>query len=169
MMLFWLSKHGGCCTTKTHCFNEFSSLNSSKIARWWRPKIHRWVLMHGEACILKGRDVIKQRARWRIGNGNSINVWSKNWLPSLSYLKIHSPLIDDAQEITMSSFINPFTRQWEVGLLNNSFSPTKVELIKKILLSNHFIEDVLFWPYVQSGVYYVKSGYQFLKGQQSQP
>lgn len=119
--------------------------------------------------ILKGRDVIKQGARWRIGNGNSVNVWFKNWLPSLSYPKILSPLIDDAQEITVNSFINPFTRQREVGLLNSSFSPTKVELIKKILLSNHFIEDVLFWPYVQSGVYSIKSGYQFLKGQQSQP
>ena len=53
IMLFWLSKHGGCCPTKTHCYIEFSSLNSSQIARWWRPKIHRWVLRHGEASLRK--------------------------------------------------------------------------------------------------------------------
>ena len=32
--------------------------------------------------ILKGSDVLLKRARWRVGCGESINVWSKSWLPS---------------------------------------------------------------------------------------
>lgn len=98
--------------------------------------------------ILKGRDFIKNGARWRIGNGNPVNIWSENWLSFLSYLKIQTLLTEDAQEVTLSSFINPFARQCDVGLLNNSFSPTEVELILKIHLNNHFTEDVLYWNYV---------------------
>ena len=32
--------------------------------------------------ILKGRDVIKRGAAWRIGSSLSVNVWGENWLPT---------------------------------------------------------------------------------------
>lgn len=38
--------------------------------------------------ILKGRVVLQQGARWRVGNGESINIWQHHWLP-----RKHPPLV----------------------------------------------------------------------------
>ena len=38
--------------------------------------------------IIKGRDVIKRGAIWRIGDGKSIHIWGDRWLPQK-----HSPLV----------------------------------------------------------------------------
>lgn len=32
--------------------------------------------------IMKGREVIKRGAKWRLGSGNSVHIWGDNWLPS---------------------------------------------------------------------------------------
>ena len=42
--------------------------------------------------ILKGKEVIWQGAKWRVGNGESIKLWGDNWLPSLQNLRLQSPL-----------------------------------------------------------------------------
>ena len=35
---------------------------------------------YAQKSILKGRDVIQQGAKWRVGNGESIKLWGDNWL-----------------------------------------------------------------------------------------
>jgi len=55
------------------------------------------------------------------------------------------------------------TRQWDLELLATNFCPEEVVLVKKIPLSRHYMEATLIWLHVQSGLYSVKSGYQFLK------
>ena len=32
--------------------------------------------------IIKGREVIKRGASWRIGTGAAIDIWGSNWLPT---------------------------------------------------------------------------------------
>ena len=34
---------------------------------------------------LKGRNVLMEDLRWRVGDGESINVWEDSWLPSESF------------------------------------------------------------------------------------
>ena len=113
--------------------------------------------------ILHGREVIRQGAKWRVGNGESINVWGDNWLPSLSHPWIQGPLTTEMQEARVSSLINPLTRQWKSTLISSAFNLDNCELIKHIHLSKTPVEDALFWPFVQSGHYSAKSGYFFLK------
>lgn len=49
-------------------------------------------------------------------------------------------------------------------MLATNFCPEEVFLVKKIPLSRHYyMEATLVWLYVQSGLYSVKLGYQFLK------
>ena len=113
--------------------------------------------------ILHGREVIRQGAKWRVGNGESIKVWVDNWLPSLSHPQIQGPLIAEMQEARVSSLINPLTRQWKSTLISSAFNLDDCELIKHIQLSKTPAEDALFWPFVQSGHYSAKSSYFFLK------
>ena len=42
------------------------------------------------------------------------------------------------------------------------------EIIKKILLSQLAIDDVLYWPFSSNGDYSCKSGYRFLKDEAEQ-
>ncbi|XP_075665404.1 uncharacterized protein LOC142635076 [Castanea sativa] len=43
--------------------------------------------------ILKGRDVIKRGAAWRIGSGLSVNVCGENWLPIKHNPRIITPVV----------------------------------------------------------------------------
>ncbi|KAL0008483.1 hypothetical protein SO802_009985 [Lithocarpus litseifolius] len=52
--------------------------------------------------ILRGRDVIKRGATWRIGNGNSVHIWGDKWLPRKFKNKIISPPIA-RENTTMAS------------------------------------------------------------------
>ncbi|KAK9993079.1 hypothetical protein SO802_022782 [Lithocarpus litseifolius] len=50
--------------------------------------------------LMKGRDVIKRGARWRIGLGRSIHIWGDNWLPLKATPKVVSPKVEGS-DLTM--------------------------------------------------------------------
>ena len=114
------------------------------------------------SSILKGRDVLKKGARWRVGCGESIGVWKDAWLPSLEYSRILSNPVTSLEEMRVVDLIDPISKQWEVGLLQGLFSPQEVELIMSIPVCRTYVEDKLIWPYTASGTYSVQSGYKFL-------
>ena len=116
---------------------------------------------------LKGWQVIRQGAKWRVGNGEDVKIWGDNWLPSVTSTQVHGPLISEFQEATVSSLTNPLSRSWETHLLYIALSPTEAELVKKIPLSCEQKDDKLYWPCVQSGEYSVKPRYFFLKTETS--
>nr|POF22482.1 putative ribonuclease h protein [Quercus suber] len=58
------------------------------------------------------------------------------------------------------------TKQWDLSLLDNFFLPHEVSSIKSIPLCKNRVADKIFWPLNPSGVYTVKSGYQFLVEEQ---
>ena len=72
--------------------------------------------------ILIGREVIRKKAKWRVGNGESIKLWGDKWLPSLSCPSLQGPLVLQLQEATISSLINPATRSWDSTFLSRVFS-----------------------------------------------
>ena len=119
--------------------------------------------------ILIGRDIIQRGSRWRVGNGEKINIWQHRWLP----IK-HPPYqpicpIEDFENSLVSSLIDPITRQWQTELVDGLFGEEDAEIIKRIPLSQVAAEDELFWPFTSSGTYSCKSGYRFLKEEAEQP
>ncbi|KAL4621953.1 hypothetical protein ACB092_06G264100 [Castanea dentata] len=80
--------------------------------------------------ILKGREVIRRGARWRVGDGESIKIWGDKWLPSLQTPTVHGPLMAELQEAKVSSLINLVTRQWKSLLLQNSFIAEEADKIR---------------------------------------
>ncbi|XP_075636681.1 putative mitochondrial protein AtMg00310 [Castanea sativa] len=50
--------------------------------------------------ILKGQEVIKRGAKWRVGNGETIKIWGDNWLPSILSPRARGPLSLQFQEAT---------------------------------------------------------------------
>ena len=93
----------------------------------------------------------------------TIKIWGDNWLLSISSPQALGPLSLQFQEATVSTLINPITRSRDINLLTFALSPTDADQVQRIPLSRREANDVLFWPFVQSGEYTVKSGYFFLK------
>ena len=105
---------------------------------------------------------MKRGARWRVGCGDNISVWNDAWLPSLDHPTVQSPVVEGFQEARVVDLINPVSHRWEPELIKGLFTPQEAELILSIPLSQNQTKDKVIWPFVSSGNYSVKSGYNFL-------
>nr|POE63869.1 putative ribonuclease h protein [Quercus suber] len=119
--------------------------------------------------ILQDREVLKQGARWRVGQGDSIKIWDTPWLPSLNHPRILSPILEGMQEAKVDTLIDQQSRSWDIDILKGFFAPLEVDLILKIPLSSSYVEDKLVWPHTANGVYSIKSGYNFLAKEKLSP
>ena len=117
---------------------------------------------HAQRSILKGRDVLLQGARWRVGGGESISIWNDAQLPSIDHPKILSQVVPGFEDAKVSDLINPIQRRWESDLIRGLFLLEEAELILSIPLNYHPTEDKVIWPYNSSVAYSVKSGKKFL-------
>ena len=85
--------------------------------------------------ILIGRDVIQRGSRWRVGNGEKINIWQHRWLPRKHPPQLPTCPIDDFEHSLASCLIDPNTRQWQTDIMDGLFVEADAEIIKKIPLS----------------------------------
>ena len=72
--------------------------------------------------LLKGREVIRRGARWRIGTRDVVSIWNDAWLPSLVHPRILSPVVTDYFDSSAKSLIFPSSNSWNLELLTNLFS-----------------------------------------------
>ena len=112
--------------------------------------------------ILKGRDVIKKGALWRVGDGQQIRIWGDNWLPLKGKAKVSSPQFLGQVNSSVASLINESTRSWRTDVIEHLFDPAEAAIIKGIPLCSSSQRDKVIWPFTPSGHYTVKSGYHFL-------
>ena len=67
--------------------------------------------------------MLKNEARWQVGNGEDISIWGIAWLPSTFDPKVNNPMGIDFLEIKVNTLINPHTHSWDVDLLKALFRP----------------------------------------------
>ncbi|WCJ29809.1 Retrovirus-related Pol polyprotein from type-1 retrotransposable element R2 [Euphorbia peplus] len=109
--------------------------------------------------ILKGRPILEKGLCWRVGNGQSINIWEDNWISTQSYKK---PLVRSnvLPSNLVQCLIDPDHRCWNREAVQAAFLPSEVAAILSIPISYRLPEDIMFWSCSKNGVYSVKSGYQ---------
>ena len=76
--------------------------------------------------VMRGRDVIKQGSRWRIGSGNSVHNWGDNWLPLKANPKLLSPRIEGSNIALVSDLIDHDQKIWREDVLEKIFYPFEV-------------------------------------------
>jgi hypothetical protein len=108
--------------------------------------------------ILAGLVVVKRGHIWRVGNGESINIWQDPWIPSSPSRKIISSR-GNAVITKVSELLDPYTGGWDVALLSNLFSPVDVGRILQIPVNYQAFDDFLAWCFTKHGRYTVRSGY----------
>ncbi|XP_056842856.1 uncharacterized protein LOC130507579 [Raphanus sativus] len=115
---------------------------------------------HGWRSILLGRDLLIKNLGWTIGNGTSVNVWSDPWLSLTSQLLPMGPPNESQKELTVSEFIDPVTRAWDIPKIRHVI-PEYEDKIMCIYPSLTGAPDKLIWLGTKSGEYSTKSGYFF--------
>lgn len=93
--------------------------------------------------LLQAHDVIDKGAIWRVRNGESIDIWSHQWLPDLAHGKIISPRIDTSVALVCDLF-HTGTKIWDPGKLELCFLPWEAELVQQIQVCANGEEDVWF-------------------------
>lgn len=115
--------------------------------------------------IIKGREVIRRGAIWRIGDGQSVQVWRDNWLPGKNMARILSPCRDKDGDVKVSTFIDSENCRWKEDILDCYLLAFEVDSIKAIPLCRTQQQDTLMWPHNPSSEYTLKSGYKFLQNE----
>jgi hypothetical protein len=71
--------------------------------------------------MLSVRELVKQRAIWRIGNGEDVRVWGDCWLPKPSSFSIQSPRLQLPGNSLVRDLIDPDTKRWNKNLIEQNF------------------------------------------------
>jgi len=79
--------------------------------------------------ILKGRNVLKEGMRWRVGDGTEIQIWSDPWLPSEFLPYITSLVAAGWEEARVCSLLKPYLKEWNQEALQALFVPRDISLI----------------------------------------
>lgn len=102
---------------------------------------------------------MKKGLRWQIKSGNDVKFWTDKWVPSLNNFQIQSSRQTEEEQVSVASFIDSSTKEWNVHKLKQSVSEQEVKAIIPIPISKLGGTDRLIWHYAKNGRYSVKSGY----------
>ena len=94
--------------------------------------------------LLKGRDVLMEGLRWRVGDGVSINVWRDLWLPSEFLPFVPSQAPSGLENMRVLNLIKPGTNEWNSELLQQLFLVRDISVIESIPLCSRQVDDTLF-------------------------
>ena len=111
--------------------------------------------------ILWARNLVKKRARWKVGDGQSIRIFQDAWLPFDSG-KVSSLQSDFGSDANVAMLINLVTGWWNTHLIDRHFYPPDAKLIKSLPLCSIPQSNMLIWPKEKTRTYSVKLGYKLL-------
>jgi hypothetical protein len=108
--------------------------------------------------IIAGLPTFKRGYIWRVGNGESINIYSDPWIPSSPDRRIITPR-GEVVLTKVAELIDPITGSWDEELLRSLFCMVDVNRILQIPLNNQSFDDFIAWGLTNHGRYTVRSGY----------
>ncbi|CAN0881031.1 Uncharacterized mitochondrial protein AtMg00310 [Linum grandiflorum] len=106
--------------------------------------------------LWKSQPILQRRIRWKIGNGHRINVWSSPWLKDDNNPYIKTPQQDMLSQLCVADLILPFTRAWNMPLIQSLFSSRDISQIQALPIDITSGDDKLIWHYGKTGQYSVK-------------
>ncbi|XP_056847407.1 uncharacterized protein LOC130498081 [Raphanus sativus] len=117
---------------------------------------------YGWRSICSARSLVKKRLIKRVGNGQSISVWTDPWLPAPRPRSATPKNIslDLSSSLKVDYFIDRTNFSRNETLLNEYFHSDDVTLIKGLAISRFGRVDTIGWAFTDSGKYTVKSGFK---------
>ena len=98
--------------------------------------------------IWAAQDLVKFGLKWRIDNGDSVQVWGDNWLPTPSTYKVSSPrLFLHPDTYASRRAINKEEACWNSEVVDILFLPYEAEVIKGIPINTRLPDDKQIWAF----------------------
>jgi hypothetical protein len=111
--------------------------------------------------IVAGIATFKRGHIWRVGNGESIDIWSDPWIPYSKDGKVISAR-GGGVSTKVSDLIDPLNGQWDIALLGALFNTVDVNRILQIPIHTQGhtqgFSDFVAWRHTSHGSYTVTSG-----------
>ncbi|XP_010463143.1 PREDICTED: uncharacterized protein LOC104743796 [Camelina sativa] len=116
-----------------------------------RPS-HAWRSIH------QGIQLIKKGLKWRIGDGNTVRIWSDQWIdnpprPARRSHQHHQNL----NSLKVVDLMKPNTSQWSSERLHELIHPEDIKYIQRIRSSISKVPDTPTWIFTNNGHYSVGS------------
>ncbi|KAK8369201.1 hypothetical protein V6Z12_A01G096600 [Gossypium hirsutum] len=107
------------------------------------------------------RSLLEKGIRWRMGNGELVNIWNDALLSKPGKGRIECQNIN-INYTTVSDLIHKETFNWKVEDINNLFSDEQAGKIRSVPLVNTLQTNEFVWRGGSFGVYTAKNGYRWL-------
>lgn len=113
---------------------------------------------HGWKSILIGRDLIKSKSGWLVGNGAQIDLWTDPWLNISQQKRLMGPPSERSMNLKVSCLINRDGNDWDLDKIRE-ICPFAERQILKIKISRPGALDKLCWMGTKDVEFSTKSGY----------
>lgn len=115
-------------------------------------------ISHGWRGVLLGRDLLKEKLGWVVGNGLSIKAWQDPWLSVTEQMRPIGPVAEGSNDLTVAQLLREGSMEWNEEQIQECF-PCWEPIIRTIKPSVTGAPDKLIWLGTDSSEYTTKSGY----------
>jgi hypothetical protein len=103
--------------------------------------------------------IVRRGLRWRLGNGDSINIRKQPWLRDSNQPFVTTSMIEGREGMKVAELIINNSSTWNHELIQQIFNVRDAHEIAKIPLNLTQQEDAPMWRFSKSGMYSVRSAY----------
>ncbi|CAH9116622.1 unnamed protein product [Cuscuta europaea] len=115
--------------------------------------------------LVEVQDIIRKGVRWRVGDGEFINIWRDPWLPDKINPLILSDCFQGLEEALVAGLLNSRRDVWDEDILKDLFNDRDIDLIRRIPLSNRVVPDRMIWAGEENRCFTVRSCYRRIVGE----
>ncbi|XP_060959373.1 uncharacterized protein LOC133030597 [Cannabis sativa] len=112
--------------------------------------------------IYEAKDLVVSGVRKAIGDGTTVNIIQDPWLPEANnpFVISDHPALEGQM---VHSLLSVGHRSWDLDVIQDLFGERDRQLILSIQLSERVERDSWYWRLENSGLYTIKSAYNFLQ------
>ena len=119
--------------------------------------------------IFATQNLLKQRCRKRIGDGESTRIWKVPWLPDTINGYLSTKMSNELEEVNVSGLMEMEGCKWDEEIIRDLCNDRDRELITSVILPTNKRGDDWYWILETKGNISVRSSYRKLQGEYPKP
>ncbi|XP_019168955.1 PREDICTED: uncharacterized protein LOC109164864 [Ipomoea nil] len=118
--------------------------------------------------ILKGRDILRKGICWKVGTGESLNVWKDPWVGTVPLADIPGVSIPPSLLNLQVNNLIKEDKTWDLTEVQDYLPDSVTNSIRAIPIAlTESPHDAISWPHSGTGSFTLKSGFNFIAGQET--
>lgn len=97
--------------------------------------------------IWEAKSLLLKGCRWRVGDGNAINIWSNYWLPKQRLIPISDSITQAQLNWTVVDLIDEYTRWWNMEKVRRLLPQREAYEVLNMMLPADSRPDSIVWEH----------------------